>query len=145
MARLKVSKYASLGEFLRSRRSQLVPLTFGEIERITGVKLPPKAQHHRAWWSNNPTNNVMTKIWLDAGFQTEQVDVARRRLVFRRVRQNAAAAAPQEGARHRELTTGAHPLRGLLKDVTRIPHGIDLTQPADPAWADELDRNGVSG
>ncbi len=29
-------------------------MTFSEIEKVTGVKLPPKAQHHRAWWSNNP-------------------------------------------------------------------------------------------
>ncbi|MEA2936481.1 MAG: hypothetical protein QOD74_3127, partial [Variibacter sp.] len=60
-------------------------MTFAEIERITGSKLPPKAQHQRAWWSNNPSNNVMTKVWLEAGYETERVDMAGRKLVFRRV------------------------------------------------------------
>jgi len=55
-----------------------VPVTFEEIERITGTALPPKSQHSRAWWSNNPSNNVMTKIWLDAGFETAQVDISGR-------------------------------------------------------------------
>ena len=60
-------------------------MTFREIEKITGAKLPPKAQHHRAWWSNNPDNNVMTKVWLAAGFESAQVDMEGRKLVFRRV------------------------------------------------------------
>src|SRR5438034_719397 len=59
-----MGKYEPLGQFLRKQRAAAVPLTFREIEKITGVKLPPKAQHHRAWWSNNPSNNVMTKVWL---------------------------------------------------------------------------------
>ena len=78
-------KYEPLGQFLRKQRTQEVPLTFREIEKITGVKLPPKAQHHRAWWSNNPDNNVMTKVWLAAGFASAQVDMEGRKLVFRRV------------------------------------------------------------
>ena len=61
-----MGKYEPLGQFLRDQRTSEVPLTFREIEKITGVKLPPKAQHHRAWWSNNPNNNVMTKVWLAA-------------------------------------------------------------------------------
>ena len=80
-----MGKYQNLGAFLQKQRAREVPLTFREIEKITGVKLPPKAQHHRAWWSNNPFNNVMTQIWLDAGFKTEEVDVASRKLVFRKV------------------------------------------------------------
>ena len=27
-----------------------------------------------------------------------------------------------------------HPLFGALKGVTRIPPGVDLTEPADPDW-----------
>src|SRR6266446_9613022 len=79
-----MGKYEALGAFLREQRAQEVPLTFNEIEKITGVKLPPKAQHHRAWWSNNASNNVMTKVWLDAGFESAQVDMEGRKLVFRR-------------------------------------------------------------
>jgi hypothetical protein len=27
-----------------------------------------------------------------------------------------------------------HPLRGALKDMTFVPPGVDLTEPADPDW-----------
>src|SRR5258708_5741772 len=87
-----MGKYQPLGEFLRGQRTQEVLLTFSEIEKITGTKLPPKAQHHRAWWSNNPSNNVMTKVWLEAGYESTQVDMSSRKLVFRRVRKASSSA-----------------------------------------------------
>jgi len=68
-----MGKYTRLGEFLRSQRRKEVPMTFAEIERVIGGKLPPNSPHYPAWWSNNPSNNVMTKVWLNAGFRTEQV------------------------------------------------------------------------
>ena len=77
-------KYDALGQFLKTHAADsTVPLTFAEIEDIIGSKLPPSAYEHRPWWSNNPSNNVMTKVWLAAGFKTEQVDVAGEKLVFR--------------------------------------------------------------
>jgi len=131
-----MGKYAPLGDFLRSQHTQEVPVTFAEIERITGVKLPPRAQHHRAWWSNNPSNNVMTKVWLAAGYETAQVDMSARRLVFRRVgKTDSGAAAPPAVAKKGER----HPLFGALKDVTLIPPGVDLTEPADPDWGKVYD------
>lgn len=134
-----MGKYQPLGDFLRHQHTQEVPLTFAEIEKITGTKLPPKAQHHRAWWSNNPSNNVMTKVWLDAGFESAQVDLAGRRLVFQRTKEGSSKPKKPSPA----LTTQAydrHPLFGALKDVTIIPPGVDLTEPADPGWADLLDE-----
>lgn len=137
-----MGKYEPLGQFLRNQRTAEVPMTFGEIEKITGVKLPPKAQHHRAWWSNNPDNNVMTRVWLAAGFESAQVDMTGRKLVFRRV---AKASEPTggfgESAPKRDVTKdGRHPAWGALKDITFIPPGVDLTEPADPEWADLLDK-----
>ena len=133
-----MGKYEPLGDFLRGQRGEEVPLTFNEIEKITGVTLPPKAQHHRAWWSNNAANNVMTKVWLDAGFESAQVDMEARKLVFRRV----AKAGEARGGLAKPYTTsdGRHPLRGALKDITFVPPGADLTEPADPEWADLLDK-----
>src|SRR5258707_9568891 len=125
-----MGKYENLGAFLQKQRSREVPLTFREIEKITGGKLPPKAQHHRAWWSNNPSNNVMTKVWLDAGYESMRVDMRARKLVFRRVGTTEADAAPHAKPRKGER----HPLFGALKDVTFIPPGVDLTEPADPDW-----------
>jgi hypothetical protein len=141
-----VGKYQPLGAFLRGQRMQEVPLTFTEIEKITGVKLPPKAQHHRAWWSNNASNNVMTKVWLDAGFESTQVDMSARKLVFRRVAKvsdkgsNANSGFAESAPKPYATKDGRHPLRGALKDITFVPPSVDLTEPADPEWADLLDK-----
>jgi hypothetical protein len=133
-----MGKYEPLGAFLRGQRTQEVLLTFNEIEKITGAKLPPKAQHHRAWWSNNASNNVMTKVWLEAGYESARVDMTARKLVFRRV----AKADEASGGLAKPYATsdGHHPMRGALKDITFVPPGVDLTEPADPEWADLVDR-----
>jgi hypothetical protein len=129
-----MSKYAALGDYLRKQRTTLIPMTFVEIERIVGSKLP-KSQRYPAWWSNNPWNNVMTKVWLEAGFETEQVDVEARKLVFRRVR---SAASSSEKSLKNEDTAGStpHPIVGWMKGTVRIAPGIDLTEPADPDWGE---------
>jgi hypothetical protein len=141
-----MGKYEPLGTFLRGQRTQEVPLTFSEIEKITGVKLPPKAQHHRAWWSNNASNNVMTKVWLDAGFESTKVDMSARKLVFRRVtKDNDKRSEANDGFAESPPTPyatsdGHHPMRGALKDITFLVPGVDLTEPADPEWADLVDK-----
>lgn len=122
-----MGKYEPLGEFLRSQRTQEVPMTFSEIEKVTGAKLPPKAQHQRAWWSNNPSNNVMTKVWLNAGYESTQVDMNARKLVFRRMKKTSAEKKAIPEDQH-------HPIFGALKGSVYIPEGIDLTEPADPDW-----------
>ena len=87
-----MSKYSPLGAYLRQQRHDVVPMKFAEIEKIIGGKLPASARY-RAWWSNNDFNSVLTKVWLEAGFKSEQVDMAKHKLVFRRVRKPQAADA----------------------------------------------------
>ena len=128
-----MTKYAPLGDYLRKQRGSEVRMTFAQIERVIGGKLPP-SQHNRAWWSNNPWNNVMTKIWLDVGFITEQVDIEGRKLVFRRVANEHTHMGRFEEAPQKQFASGRHPLFGALKGLIRIPSGTDLTQPADPEW-----------
>jgi hypothetical protein len=128
-----VSKYDALGNYLKRQGHERVPMTFAEVEAVTGVKLPASARKHRPWWSNNPDNSVMTKVWLEAGFVSEQVDLAGRKLVFRRVRKPSAAEAASGGEKP------FHPLYGMMQGLIRIMPGTDLTRPADPEWADRLD------
>jgi hypothetical protein len=137
-----MGKYEPLGHFLRKQRTAEVPLTFREIEKIIGAKLPPKAQHHRAWWSNNPDNNVMTKVWLEAGYESAQVDMEGHKLVFRRVTKapDAASGFSESAPKPYATKDGRHPLRGALKDITHLVPGVDLTEPAFPDWADLLDK-----
>jgi hypothetical protein len=130
-----MTKYEPLGDYLRKQRGSEVCMTFAQIERVIGGKLPP-SQHNRAWWSNNPWNNVMTKVWLDAGFVTEQVDIEGRKLVFRRVTKEHTPMGQFDEAPRKEgqFASGRHPLFGALKGLVRIPAGTDLTEPADPEW-----------
>jgi hypothetical protein len=126
-----MSKYEPLGDYLKRQGMERIPMTFAEIERVTGVKLPASANKHRPWWSNNPHNSAMTKVWLDAGFESEQVDMEKRRLVFRRVRGPKASGEGCEKP--------FHPAWGAMQGLVRIMPGVDLTQPADPNLADYLD------
>jgi hypothetical protein len=126
-------KYAPLTAHLRAQRGSQVRMTFAEIERVIGAKLPPSASSHRAWWSNNASNNVMTKAWLEAGFESEQVDLSGRKLVFRRMASSATPptpSAPGDGSSNNALFGW---LRGTV-----VSSG-DLTEPADPEWAKRID------
>ena len=130
----RTRKYEPLTEFLRRQARDVVRMSFAEIERAIGVDLPPSATEHRAWWSNNAQNNVMTKAWKDAGFESEDVDMNARRVTFRRVRPEPPrdAGAPSKAA----ATNDRHPLIGWMKGTLTIAPGVDLTQPADPEWGE---------
>jgi len=120
-----MAKYEPLEHYLCSRRMSEVPMTFGEIERVIGNRLPPAARAHRAWWSNNPSNNVMTKSWLAAGFVSERVDLAGERLVFRRSSGTpsspAGTDAPSPGLLER--------IRARLGGTVTVAPGVDLMEP----------------
>jgi hypothetical protein len=151
------SKYEPIVDYLTKHRGQKLRMTFGEIERVLGFPLPAKSKHVRAWWSNNPNNNVMTAAWLAAGFKTEQVDVAGEVLTFAPNVENngfsdmpqlqfhqAKAAGPvKSGATgpEPEGTTPAaekkpyrHPAWGALAGMITLLPDVDLTEPSDPDW-----------
>lgn len=127
-----MSKYAPLTDFLAHASGGEVPMTFAEIEKVTGHPLPASKQYP-AWWSNNPSNNVMTKAWLKAGFQTERVDTGRERLVFRRVRK------PEEGVGPLPVRQGGLVARiqARLGGTVTIPVGCDLSEPSGETWGAE--------
>ena len=86
-----MSKYAALEVHLRESGQESVAMTFAEIERVIGADLPPSAFKHRPWWSNNPSNSVITHSWLKAGYKTENVDMAGKKLDFVKTAQYAPA------------------------------------------------------
>ena len=133
---MPMGKYTPFGEFLRKQKARDVRLTFDEIEKIIGAKLPRSSRQYRAWWSNNPHNSVLTQVWLDAGFQTEDVDMKGRKLVFRKVTSEAPDHDGIAKAAGSAAVSRRHPLIGALKGMLRIAPGTDLTQPADPEWGE---------
>jgi len=135
------NKYDPLGEFLKAQPSHRVPLSFAEIEKIIGDDLPSSAYKHRPWWSNNPSNNVMTKVWIAAGFESEQVDMEGQRLTFNRKHHTSVPASitappPQSGSQ----TPRRSPLFGALKGTFSFEAGYDPKEPALAAeeWVEIL-------
>lgn len=125
-----MSKYAPLEAYLSRQPGAEVPMSFVDIERVVGFPLPEKASQNRAWWSNNPTNNVMTNAWLKAGFKTERVDMGARTLVFRRLR-HADVAGVQEPV-HRQNLGALDQVYGALRGTVRI--NVDLTISTGETW-----------
>lgn len=127
-----MSKYEPLTQFLSAQRASEVPMSFAEIERVLGFCLPKKASGIRAWWSNNASNNVMTKAWLAAGYVTERVDMGSRRLVFRK---SASAPAPKSTGSGSPRSIGfLDRIRAELGGSVTIPAGVDITAPTGEVW-----------
>lgn len=118
-----MGKYEPLGQFLRKQKRDRIVMTFAEIERVLNAKLPA-SKKSRAFWSNNPDNNVMTREWMKAGYETEAVDTASGKLVFRR-RKVAKKNKPWEK------------VYGCMKGMIIFAPGYDPAQPIDPEdWGD---------
>jgi hypothetical protein len=135
-----VSKYEGLRRRLESESASEIAMSFGEIESLLGFPLPPSARRHRAFWSNNADNNVMTRAWREAGFRAARVDLDGGALTFVRDRPGEGAMA-LEGAQksylppESEMTAKArHPVIGCMKGTVTFLPGVDLTEPADPDW-----------
>lgn len=131
--------YTPLGLYLRKSATSRIPMTFREIESIIGRKLPPSAYRHRPWWANEERGHSHAKAWLDAGFETEQVDMTSRTLVFVRRSLRKGIAEPHKEFAALEGRSGSHPMIGALKGTFTIEPGYDITKPAMPDWADLID------
>ncbi len=141
-----MSKYEPLTGFLKAKRGREVRISFSEIEALIGEKLPARSKGHRAWWSNNPNNSVMTKAWLAAGYKSAQVDMANEKLSFipdpagggfAEMHQTDFDPSKPEGeGRHGSSgkTPHRHPAWGALKGMITLLPGVDYTAPAYTDW-----------
>lgn len=120
-----MSKYGPLTKFLAESAQSEIPLGFAEIEGVIGHRLPA-SKKYAAWWSNNPSNNVMTRAWLAAGYQTERVDIAGERLVFRRT---AEATGPRP-----LVGTLLERIQARLGGTVTVSSGVDLAAPVGEMW-----------
>lgn len=133
-----MSKYEPLTAFLSTARTEEVRMSFGDIERVIGTSLPPSKQY-AAWWSNNSSNNVMTKAWLKAGFRTERVDPVGERLVFRRVRAAAAGSPIKAGGAQAKTVSFVEEFQARFAGQITVRPGVDLTAPTGETWDAEQD------
>lgn len=146
-----MSKYAALNRFFQTQTGSLLRMTFEEVERETGFSLPASARLHQAWWANDRARHVQAKAWLDAGYESEQVDMKGQTLVFKRVKSDVARrsgmAEAAEEYQHGEDAKKPYrsPLFGALKAQFWIDPDWDLTKPTlsdeeMAAWDASLDR-----
>jgi hypothetical protein len=131
-----MSKFEPLKQFLDGLPSGERRMTFSEVEKVLGFELPPSARRHRPWWSNNPSNSAMTKAWLAAGCQTEQVDMAGETLVFKK----KIGPAPSGDQTDRGARAPHRSPYGGLEGTVRIAPGVDITEPTGEVWAAEQGR-----
>lgn len=115
-----MTKYAPLKHHLANRPETRISMGFAEIERLLGFPLPRSARTHRPWWANSDHGHVQSKAWLDAGYESREVDLEAERLEF--VRLNVVDAQPAK-------RLGDHPLWGAWAGMITIAPGVDLTDP----------------
>jgi DNA-binding XRE family transcriptional regulator len=79
------SKYFPLYRHLRRQPGERVVMTFAAVERVLASRLPASARRSAAFWSNRARGGLQAEAWLEAGFESQEVDVRRRRVVFARL------------------------------------------------------------
>lgn len=126
-----MSKYESLRSHLTSLDAPSWRASFAEIEGILGFALPRSAYAYPAWWSNDATGHSHSLAWLEAGWKTEQVDIAGQKLTFRR---GGVRVTPVEtGKKARLKLGGGDTLHGAIPGVMQMVSGTDLTKPTGAA------------
>lgn len=68
-------KYLPIYDYLRKIKTNVVTLSFGEIEEILKFPLPKSAYIHSAWWANDIGTHTQAKSWLQAGWKTKNIDL----------------------------------------------------------------------
>lgn len=115
-----MGKYERFRGFLQSLDSESQRLSFAEIERILGFKLPKSARSYPAWWSNDDTGHSHARAWLEAGWRTGDVDMAARKVTLTR---------SGDG----QVRTKQDPW-GCMAGTVHIAPGADLTAPTGDTW-----------
>jgi hypothetical protein len=71
--------YDPLYKWLRSKSAKNICVTFGQIEAVLGFRLPDTARDRPQWWANEmaDTRHVQCRAWMDAGFQTRNLNLRR--------------------------------------------------------------------
>lgn len=124
-------KYDGLRSYLGAQRQARIRLSFAEVGRRAGVRLPTSAYGHPAWWANDSKSHVQAKAWLEAGYKTENVDIAAQSVEFVRVERRGVREMQQSEFHHlADTPLKKHPMAGALKGTFTIAPGWDLTRPS---------------
>lgn len=78
------TKYSPLTRHLarKAQYSDMVTLSFSQIEGIIGSDLPLSAYKTEEWWKN--TQSAQGKAWLNVGWHVENADIEKRTVTLKR-------------------------------------------------------------
>ena len=71
----KGEKFIALTAYLEECGKDELKMTFSEIERIIGFRLPDSAYMYPAQWSNSESHSLAFG-WLNAGYLTRQINIS---------------------------------------------------------------------
>ena len=129
------SKYAPLESHLRDSGRAEIPMTFSEVEQVIGTRLPPAARKHRALWRQQPRQLGHDEGLARGGYETANVDMQQRTLVFRKAGSAAPGPRDAESGTSTEKRSGSFArIFGTLKDTVTISPGTNLTDPVEDDW-----------
>lgn len=78
------SKYAKFGEYLANNPEDHVRVSFKDIEKILGLKLPKTAYKHDTWWANTVYQPFMKTI-LKSGWRQHKIEMFIEFVEFKKV------------------------------------------------------------
>lgn len=129
-----MGKYAPIADFLVDQSADRVRLDFEALEKLLGAPLPRSADEYQAWWANDASHS-QAKAWLDAGWQTENLNLAGRTVEFVRVRRSKDGSG---GALPSSRRAGPAPDPwGALTGTVTIHDPAALVTPTAEAWEAE--------
>jgi len=93
------SKYAGLEGYLKFRGAftNTVRLGLARIDGIIGDNLPMDAYKNERWW-DNVTSHVHARAWLEAGWETQEVNLKEGYVVFKKVRTAQTQRSRKKGS-----------------------------------------------
>lgn len=121
-------KYLPIADFLDAQRQGRLRMSFAEVEKILGARLPKSAVEYQAWWANDPGHS-QAKAWMEAGWQTENLNLSARTVEFVRARKTPSTASK---------SSPIDPWGALAGTVTILDEGA-LTQPTGEVWDAEAE------
>lgn len=77
-------RYYALKLYLQKITADKVTLTFAQIEKIVGFKLPLSSKKYPSWWSHKSSQNAICDAWTSEGFVKQQLDIVGEKLYLHR-------------------------------------------------------------
>lgn len=120
-------KYYRLEMYLTRSEESMIKVSFSEIEEILGFTLPPSAYKYPAHWANylsHPT--PIAQAWLNAGYRTEQLNLAGQTVVFKKADAKPSKTEQYKVRKNVPIMTAdvaVQLIRDYFNETVKDPHG----------------------